>query len=295
MKNTIRVEAVPPGRNGIRPPVPVRVLKLTARRAAVAAGEMLMRRFERERVAHRIDAHDVKLDVDCLSEKVISGIIKKNFPHHGILAEESGLGGGPNGYLWIVDPLDGTVNYFHRIPYFCVSLACYYRCSDGPIDGLEALGTPLVGVIYAPATHDLYVGALGEGATLNGSPIRPGAETSLQDAVVGMSFGSGNTVMERMERLNAVLVRSVRKVRIFGSTGLDMAGVACGRTSGLVQGAVRSWDFAAARVILEQSGGLFDARVTDGNRWEIIAGAPGIYGELEAMVRRTGEQHRACP
>ena len=179
------------------------------------------------------------------------------------------------------------MNYFHRIPYFCVSVACYHR-RRAPLSTDEiALGTPLAGVIFAPATGEMFVGAAGQGATRNGVPIYPGRESSLKDTVIAMSFGSDAQVMARMEAINRKLVRSVRKVRIFGATGLDLVSVASGRTSGLVQGAVRTWDFAAARIILEQAGGRFSARKVDEDRWEIVAAAPGVFQELEALVRET--------
>lgn len=286
LRSTVRKSASTVS-GGLRPDIPVCMLKRTAQRAARAAGEMLMRRFEGERTAHRLDSHDVKLDVDRLAEKIVLSEIRKTFPDHSLLSEESGRREGGECYQWIVDPLDGTVNYFYRIPYFCVSVACYHRCRTALSTDLAALGMPLVGVVFAPATGDMFVGAAGQGATRNGVPIRPGRESSLTDAVIAMSFGSDDRVMQRMETLGRALVRSARKVRIFGSTGLDLVSVASGRTSGLVQGAVRSWDFAAARVVLEQAGGRFGARRVGEDQWEIVAAAPGVFLELEALVRET--------
>ena len=270
-----------------RSKIPVTMLKMTAQGAAVAAGDMLMRRFQGKQTPLRLEDHDVKLEVDRFAEKIVTAAVRKAFPDHGILSEESGLRAGSSPYLWIADPLDGTVNYYQQIPHFCVSVACYYRREDVRPTRLADLGHPLVGVIHAPASGNLFTGALGEGAFCNGVPIRAWGGSSLHEALIAMSFGSGQAVMERMERISSALIRSVRKVRIFGATGLDLAHVACGKSSGLVQGAVRSWDFAAGRVILEQSGGVFSARPIDEDSWEIIAGAPGIFHELKSLISET--------
>jgi fructose-1,6-bisphosphatase/inositol monophosphatase family enzyme len=132
--------------------------------------------------------------------------------------------------------------------------------------------------------NELFVGVTGRQATCNGKAIRSGEEKDLSQAVVSMSFGSTEEAMRRMERVSARLIRHVRKVRIFGSTALDIVNVACGRISGVLQDSVKNWDFAAARVILEESGGIFDARERSENDWEIIACAPGLYRSLRSLT-----------
>jgi fructose-1,6-bisphosphatase/inositol monophosphatase family enzyme len=190
-------------------------------------------------------------------------------------------------YVWIVDPLDGTVNFFHGIPYFCTSVACYYigdNVKKRSVNWLTALGEPVIGVVYAPILDELFVGLKGFQATRNGLGISAGDEQDLGDAIICMSFGSSEETMQRMERLNSILMRHVRKVRILGSTALDMVNVACGRVSGLLQGCVRNWDFAAARIVLEQSGGLFHAREISSNQWEIVASTSGLYQPLTKLL-----------
>ncbi len=271
------------------PPTVVARIRETAEKAARAAGRLLLEHFRRGAAVEAVRRHDLKLAADRRSEETILRIIATAFPDHGILAEETGLRPGRSDHLWIVDPLDGSVNFYHGIPCFCVSVACYERTSppDSPRDALSAsLGTAVVGVVYAPVFDELFCGVRGGGATCNGRAITVARETAVEDALIGISLGSREETMARMCAVSASLVRDVRKLRMFGSTALDMAGVACGRMSALVQGRVRPWDFAAARLILEESGGVFEAGELDAGGWEIIACAPALYPYLKGLVRR---------
>lgn len=259
----------------------------TAMGAVRAAGKLQMEWFRCDGGVEAFRRHDLKLKVDRMSEETIASVIRRSYPDHGILGEETGRRPGRTGYLWIVDPLDGSVNYHHGIPHFCVSLACHLlsRASGGREEtAAPVTGEPVVGVVYAPVTDELFCGVRGGGATCNGRPIRVGDVHSLEEAVIGFSFGSREETMQRMCAMSASLARDARKLRAFGSTALDMAYVACGRMSGLIQGRVRCWDFAAARVILEESGGLFRAKEVDPGGWEIIACAPGLLHHLENLA-----------
>lgn len=263
-------------------------IRETAEKAARAAGRLLLEHFRSGPAVEAVRRHDLKLAVDRYSEETILETIAAAFPDHGFLAEETGLRPGRSDHHWIVDPLDGSVNFYHGIPCFCVSVACYERtCPPGAHrDALSAsLGTAVVGVVYAPVFDELFCGVRGGGATCNGHTITVGRETPVEDALIGISLGSREETMARMCSVSAALVRDVRKLRIFGSTALDMAGVACGRMSALVQGRVRPWDFAAARLILEESGGVFEAGEVDPGGWEIIACAPALYPYLKGLVR----------
>jgi myo-inositol-1(or 4)-monophosphatase len=146
------------------------------------------------------------------------------------------------------------------------------------------MGLPLVGVVYAPLVDELFLGVAGETATCNGEVISAGRESDLDDAVISISFGSTEAAMQRMEKLSSLLVRRVRKIRILGSTGLDIVNIARGRLSALLQARINIWDFAAARIVLEQSGGRFDAKQVSDGKWEILASAPGIYNFLKQIT-----------
>jgi fructose-1,6-bisphosphatase/inositol monophosphatase family enzyme len=194
--------------------------------------------------------------------------------------------------VWIVDPLDGTVNYYNGIPHFCSCVACYYLSNGDnpskitPKNDLSAMGEPLVGVVYAPIADELFVGVNGQGATRNDKPIQVRPQQKLCETVVGISFGSNEETMRHMERITSTLIRCCHKVRILGSCGLDIASIACGRLGALVQQSVHCWDFAASRIILEEAGGVFDAVERELNTWNIVACIPDALEHLKKVTRR---------
>jgi fructose-1,6-bisphosphatase/inositol monophosphatase family enzyme len=261
----------------------------TAVRAAKAAGDIQMAYFEKRQEIYGAKPHDIKLEVDRLCEAAILKTIHRQFPEHTIIAEENGMYQNNSEYLWIVDPLDGSINYLCRIPYFGCCVACYFNGKSWSPDIPTAnnnlsMSLPLVGVVYAPLVDELFLGVAGEPATCNGRTISASLESVLDDAVISISFGSTEAAMQRMEKLSSSLVRRVRKIRILGSTGLDMVNIARGRMSALLQAEIRIWDFAAARIVLEQSGGRFDAKEVSAGKCEILACAPGIYSSLKQIM-----------
>jgi fructose-1,6-bisphosphatase/inositol monophosphatase family enzyme len=258
-------------------------LRDTAVKAARLAGDILMSSFGRSGQVTQHRPHDLKLVTDWQSERAIIDTISQRFPDHGLLSEEYGIIPGFSDYYWIVDPLDGSVNYRHRLPHFAVSIACYRKTEmDTPLD--EGVGLPILGVVYLPFFQELYEAAADRPALVNKRPLTVGCEERLTEAVVQLSFGSDEATMQRMERINAVLIRRARKVRIYGATAADLVSVASGKCSALVQGSVRLWDFAAAALILKQAGGGFRASRVSRRKWQIVGGAPGIIDELEAIL-----------
>lgn len=267
------------------PPSVEAQLRETAIRCALAAGHEQRRRRDQILQIDRAEPHDIKLAADRESEAAILSLLREVRPEDTILTEESEPRFGTGAYTWIIDPLDGTMNYYHGSRHFCSCVACYRRAGDGVAGtGLARLGTPVVGVVYAAGTDELFVGTAGGSATCNGRPIRVSPISDLAEALVGTSFGSQPVVMARMERILHSLVRRVRKVRMQGCCGLDIAGVGAGRLSALYQAGVRCWDFAAARVILEAAGGCLRAAEVAPNRWQVLAAAPGVFGEMAALV-----------
>ncbi len=253
--------------------------------AARAAGRVQMQHFGRTQAVDIRKAHDLKLAVDRACETAALAVLQENFPDHGIVSEESGVQNPDAPFRWYLDPLDGTVNYFLGQSYFCTCVACY-RLSPATHSPCGTLGQPLVGVVYAPVLNKCFEAAPGVQARCNGRPVRPGPEKRLSDAVVGFSYGSDPATMRRMAAIGRELIVRTRKVRIFGATGLDLAHVACGGLSGLVQGRVQVWDFAAAKVIVEAAGGYFHAVEAGNGSWQITAAGPGIAAELQALVNR---------
>ena len=249
--------------------------------AARAAGDVLKRDARKAQQVKETGQHDVKLEVDVLSEKVILDTIRLTFPEHSILTEESGEAGTAGGYQWIIDPLDGTVNYFYGLPYYCTAISCFHVEEQlGKRKGIESLGRPVVGVVYAPPTDDLFVGRGGQGATLNNEPILAGNVTKLSDAILCMGFGKTDELGRHMASAASLMADKVRKLRCLGAAAYDIANIACGRLSGFFEKGVRTWDIAAASIILREAGGRIDAEEYEPTRWRILAAAPGIFESL---------------
>jgi len=270
----------------------LRRIHAVALEAARAAGDVLMAAFGRHQAVDSQTTHDLKLAVDRLSEAAALSILQTRFPDHEIVSEEKGLINPGHGIRWYLDPLDGTVNYFMGQPYFCTCLACYHTLPEAGTETIDPLGQPLAAVVYAPALNKCFEAVPNGPALCNGQTVQPGPEKRLSEAVIGFSYGSDPATMQRMLLVSQALVRRVRKVRIFGATGLDLAHVACGGLSGLVQGSVKVWDFAAAKMIIEKAGGYFRADPIDDDRWQITAAAPGIAVELLRLVARISSPDR---
>jgi myo-inositol-1(or 4)-monophosphatase len=239
---------------------------------AERAGRLLSERFEK---VERIDfksAKDVVTEVDHLSEALIIDAIRGAHPGDGIVAEESGehvaaAGHAPTagvGRAWVIDPLDGTINYANGIPFFCVSIA------------LVETGRPIVGVIHDPSRGETFAATHDGPATLNGRTIVTSVKTQLSDFVVSMAL-SGRSVVSRARNLR----KAIRVSRSMGSAALALAYVGNGRFDAFVQqGGLSSWDIAAAGLIAERGG----ATLTDlaGGPWFDVSRKPRSIGVLAA-------------
>ena len=209
------------------------------------AGAILLDSYERlERIDYK-SKRDVVTDADYASERLIIRAVKERYPDDAILAEESGEhagvlrdDGSGNGRTWVIDPLDGTVNYANGIPFYCVSI------------GLVVDDRPSVGVVLDPARDDLYSAAVDGPALLDGEPVRASAKQSLSDYVVSLAvIGRGGLARERR------IAPQIRIHRRMGSAALALAYVANGRFDAFVQnGGLSPWDVAAAGLIAERAG-----------------------------------------
>lgn len=248
---------------------------------AQRAGQVQMDRYER---LERIEAkgpRDVVTEVDHLCEALVMEAVRARYPDDAFLAEEIGEVAAAtqarSNRVWIVDPLDGTINYANGIPFFCISIA------------LVADGRPVAGVVYDPARDEAFTGAVDGPSLRNGEPIRVGAKELLADLVVTLAVGGRGTVRKRREAL-----KSIRAHRSMGSAALTLAYVACGRFDVYAQGAgISAWDVAAAGLIAERAG----ATVTslDGGpwfdlskparKWSCLAAAPGHHAAMLEMLK----------
>ncbi|HYW84955.1 MAG TPA: inositol monophosphatase family protein [Spirochaetia bacterium] len=261
-----------------------------ATEAANAAGRVMRESFGSLQRVDQAVPHDLKLWLDRACEQEILHVLRASFPGHAVLSEEKGFEPGREPYLWVVDPLDGTVNYFHGIPYFCTSIACYAIADEAVInpahrlpDG-RSLGAPILGIVYDPLRDELFTGTAGRGASLNRGPLLTPEVTRLEEALVALSFGAREESILYMSRILPAFTRDARKVRSFGSTALDMVQVAAGRIGAFVQMGTNLWDFAAAAVIIRAAGAVVDAKEYAPGRFRIIASAQGIFEQVRGRA-----------
>ena len=242
------------------------------------AGGILLDTYGRVATIDYKSKRDVVTDADYASERLIIRAIKERYPDDAILAEESGEhagvlrdDGSGNGRTWVIDPLDGTVNYANGIPFYCVSI------------GLVVYDRPSVGVVLDPARDDLYSAAVDGPACLGGEPVRASTKGTLSDYVVSLAvIGRGGLARERR------IAPQIRIHRRMGSAALALAYVAGGRFDAFVQnGGLSPWDVAAAGLIAERAGAV----VTDlagGPWWN-----PRITGPRANVVAAPAAQHGA--
>src|SRR6266513_1982230 len=219
-----------------------------AENAARAAGKLLRENFQRRQRVKSVAAHDVKLEIDVQAQELISKLLLDEFPAHALYGEEGIVGDQSSDHQWIVDPLDGTVNYFYGIPHFCVSIALRVRSEI------------MIGVIYDPIREEMWAGQKGEAPKLNGRPFHVSDRADLAEAVISIGLAkTGETINANFPLLQAMIHR-VRKCRVLGSSALDMAYVACGRFDAYIETGISLWDIAAGWLLVENAGGLVDLR-----------------------------------
>ena len=246
-------------------------LRRIAEEGARLAGRVLAERFPGERTIEYKGGIDLVTDADRAAEEAVLGFIRQHYPGHALLAEESGASQG-SGLRWIVDPLDGTTNYAHRVPHFCVSV------------GVEGPGGVLAGAIYNPMLDELFSAARGQGATLNGRPLRASGATDMARALLCTGFPYD--VHQRPEGPVGLLRRFIVRaqgMRRTGSAALDLAYVAAGRFDGFFEFGLKPWDVAAGSLLVQEAGGTMvriDGAPFQVEIGDVLACAPGLAAQL---------------
>ncbi len=231
----------------------------TAVRAARGAGALLRGHFGQAATVNLATAHDIKLALDVEAQELIFAEILKSFPDHALFGEE-GLGGNSaSDYQWIVDPLDGTVNYFYGIPHFCVSVALRH--------GKKIIA----GAIYDPMVDELWTAEEGAPPLRNGEPIQVSDRTRLGDAVV--IVGLSRTAENKSAAMPVMLdmIDRSRKCRFMGSAALAMAYVASGRVDAYMEPGISLWDIAAGILLVESAGGVVRLSPRGSENYSIVA------------------------
>jgi myo-inositol-1(or 4)-monophosphatase len=251
-------------------------LRVIAAECARAAGDLLLERFvaggERA-VGSKSTPTDLVSEADYAAERAIRELLAARRPGDAILGEEGGETQAGEGLRWIVDPLDGTVNFLFGVPQWCVSVAVHD--DDGAV----------AGVVFDPLRDDIFCGERGGVATLNGDPIAGSVSESLASSLVGTGFAYDAGVRTTQAAVLARVLPAVRDVRRMGSAALDMAWTAAGRYDAFYERGVQAWDIAAGSLLCECSGLVVrELAATADAPKGVIAAPPGLIDELLALV-----------
>ncbi len=258
---------------------PDRLLE-TAVRAARTAGLHALANRHRRAETVMVAAHDVKLKLDLECQEIALGIVRADFPDHAILAEESADTGQPthnpsgSPYTWIIDPIDGTVNFTHGLPWWCCSVAVNH--------GDETLA----GVVFAPASDELFTATRGGPAHRNGQPMAVTGVSSMKEAMV--LTGLDQKMTTQMPRLSLFrdIADNVQKARVMGAAALDLCRVAAGQADGYFEAGIYTWDIAAAGLIVERAGGRAEILAkTAPHRLIYLATNGHIHDEFKVFLK----------
>ena len=242
----------------------------TAIAAAYKAAEILRSRFGNISHIRKKDAVEIVTEADTEAEDVIISAIRARFPAHAILSEESGLNDGSDEFCWVIDPLDGTVNFAHQVPIFCISIGLTYQ------------GEIVLGVVLNPLDGQLYTALRGQGAQLNGRTIRVSEATAVSESLLVTGFPYHiKEVFEPIITRYGNCLKASRAIRRLGSAALDICYVACGRFAGFWEQGLKPWDTAAGVLIASEAG----AAVTT------FSNQPYQLGDPEILVTN-GHIHR---
>ncbi|NTU57288.1 MAG: inositol monophosphatase [Anaerolineales bacterium] len=242
------------------------------------AGAILRDGYSKE---HKVDYKgviDLVTEVDHQSEAFLLGEVQRDFPSHHIFSEESGVIHGNNEHVWYIDPLDGTVNYAHQVPIFCVSIA------------YASKGVLTLGAVYDPMRDEMFLAEREKGATLNGQALRVSFTTDLQKSllVTGFPYDAWNTKQDNFDNF-VKFAKMTQGVRRLGSAALDLCYVAAGRFDGFWELALKPWDVAAGGLVCQEAG----AHITNvrgeadyiSPPQSVVAATPGIQARMLAELQ----------
>lgn len=243
------------------------------------AGNILLRGFRSGStlISHK-SRTELVTDADRASEALLVDRISQQFPTHAIIAEEGGRKDAAGGFIWYVDPLDGTNNFAHGLPFFCVSIGVF---------SIEEQRV-VAGVVYSPFMNEMFTAARGKGAFLNETTIRVSTLDDIGDTLVATGFPYDKDVSENnnLKEFNRIITL-IQGIRRMGSAAIDLSYVACGRLDGYWEGKLKSWDMAAGSLIVEEAGGMvtrYDGGSFQPEFPEIAASNGKIHDQLLALL-----------
>lgn len=242
---------------------------------ALKAGSLLVNRPSKFDLDQKSGVFDFATQMDHESEKLIVSAILAARPDDGLIGEEGANRESKSGVTWVIDPIDGTVNYLYDIPGWCISIAAKDR--DGG----------LAGVVYSPATQSLWKAHRGGGAFLNGNPIKCNDPVALNRALVGSGFAYDLEKRKIQAALIARLLPEIRDLRRLGACAVDMCHVASGSLDAYFEAGVNEWDYAAAGLIATEAGAMIsiDEGIWNGEKNMVIVAGPALHPALSAQIR----------
>lgn len=247
--------------------------------AARAAGKVMRDNWRKPKRVNVSEAHDIKLELDVRCQRLIEKILRCAFPKIPILGEEGDTGDVNAEYRWVIDPIDGTVNYFYGLPHAAVSIALQVRNpksraqsrKPSSILHIQSAHESVVGVIYDPFTDELWTTVRGGPTRLNGKIVRVSNRSRLDEAVIAMGFSKNKETFAKSLPHLIRLSPRVRKIRVLGSAALELAYIACGRLDAYAERTLNLWDVAAGQLLVENAGGEFYAVLATGGKIRMCA------------------------
>jgi myo-inositol-1(or 4)-monophosphatase len=256
------------------------MLNTAIKAARRAASEINRASFDLDRITISEKNHnDFVTNIDQLAEQVIVEALLKAYPDHAILAEESGASKNLNDEsenVWIIDPIDGTTNFLHGYPNFCISIA------------LQQRGVITNALVYDPVRNDLFTATKGAGAYLNEKRIRVRNPDRINKALIGSGHGADPRALAEYLRMYEVVASRCHGVRSSGSAALELANLAAGRTDGFFEKGLKVWDIAAGSLLVTEAGGIvgeFSGESDYLHKGDIIAAGPKVFANMVALLK----------
>lgn len=240
------------------------------------AGELLLSFYGKKLHITEKPNNGFATEADTTSEQFLIAELKKLFPEASFYAEESGKSGTPGDYCWVIDPLDGTTNFAHQIPYWCISVALTHK------------NVPIVGAIYNPLQDEYFFADRGKGAWCNGEPIRVSDPEKFADALIAVGVPYPNEQRAPIVHLAEKIAKKAYGIRHLGAIALDLAMIASGRLDGVILTGLAWWDVAAGIVILEEAGGKitdFEGKIVEPGYKTAFAGGKLVYTNLVNLIK----------
>jgi myo-inositol-1(or 4)-monophosphatase len=261
--------------------------------AAHAAGAVMRKNLDIAKKINARTSHDIKLELDVRCQKLIEKTLCAAFPEIAVLGEEGNSGAENAEHRWVIDPIDGTVNFAYGIPHACVCIALQRKVSGvkDRVSGRRQKAArdtqyeTIVGLIYDPFLDELWTATATDAARLNGKKIHVSDHSKLEDSMCVMGYGKNEEMIRESLPLFGTLTIKCRKLRNMGSAGLGLAYVACGRFDAYIERGVSLWDIAAGGFIVERAGGEFQREpIDDKHGYRMIVSNGRLRKQIEALM-----------